>query len=91
MQIFDPRALNKPAEAADAQSIVAEQENDWPSYLRLVQYATLAGDTRTADLAGQKAIDLAKKGEKKDVREQVELAKQPAPTGASGGTSTTGG
>ena len=91
IQIYDVAALNKPAEAAEAASIVAEAENDWPSYLRLVQYASLAGDTRTADLAGQKAIDLAAKGEKKEVTRQVKLAKQPAPAAAGGGTSASGG
>ena len=91
VQIYDVTALNKPDEATKAASVVAESENDWPSYLRVVQYATLAGDTRTADLAGQKAIDLAKKGEKKEVRQQVKLAKQPAATTPGGGAGTDGG
>ena len=55
---------------------MAEADNDAPSYLRLVQYAALAKDTRTVDLATQKAIDLAPKGEKKAVREQATLLKQ---------------
>ena len=84
-------ALNKPDEAKQAATVVAEAENDWPSYLRLVQYATLAKDTRTADLAGQKAIDLASKGEKKEVRQQVKLAKEPLAEAPAGGTTTDGG
>jgi len=88
IQIYDVTALNKPDEAKRAATIVAEAENDWQSYLRLVQYAALAQDTRTADLAGKKAIDLARKGEKKEVRQQVRLAKEQlsgAPAAAGGG------
>jgi hypothetical protein len=84
LQIYDPTALNRPKEATEAARIVAQAENDSASYLRLVQYATLAGDTRTADLAGQKAIDLAPKGEEKVVEDQVKQAKQvaaPTPQG----------
>jgi hypothetical protein len=78
LQIFGQGALNKPKEAQKAASILAEQANDTASYLRLVQYATLAGDTRTADLAGQKAVDLAPKDQKKLVKKQVEALKKAA-------------
>jgi hypothetical protein len=89
-QIYDLPALNQPKEAQRALQIIAEDQNDWESYVRVVQYATLAGDTRTADLAGQKAIDLASKKEKKDVTQQVKLAKQTqAPTGTT--TAPSGG
>ena len=46
------------------------------SYLQLVAYAALAGDTRTADLATQKAVDLAPKDQKKAVKQQAEQLKQ---------------
>jgi hypothetical protein len=75
-RIYDVGALNNPKQAAEALRIVAASSNEPVDYIRLVQYATLAGDTRTADLAGQKAIDLAPKAEKKDVRAQVKQAKQ---------------
>jgi hypothetical protein len=76
LQIYDPSALNKPKEAQRAASILAEAGNDTPSYLRLVSYAARAGDTRTADLAGQKAVDLAPKAQKKLVKKQVEALKK---------------
>ena len=76
LQIYDAAALNKPKEAQKAASILAEAGNDTPSYLRLVSYAARAGDTRTADLAGQKAIDLAPKAQKKLVEKQVEALKK---------------
>jgi hypothetical protein len=75
LQIYDPSALNRPKQAQEAAAIVAEQENDVAAYLRLVQYATLAGDTRTANLAGQKAVDLAPRGQKKAVEAQIKQAK----------------
>ena len=76
LQIYDVGALNKPKDAAKAASILAQAANDAPSYLRLVSYAARAGDTRTADLAGQKAIDLAPKAQKKLVEKQVEALKK---------------
>jgi hypothetical protein len=76
LQIYDVAALNKPKEAQKAASILAQEANDSPSYLRLVSYAARAGDTRTADLAGQKAVDLAPKAQKKLVEKQVEALKK---------------
>ena len=81
LQIYDPNALNRPKEAQEAAALRARVAEDTESYLQLVQYATLAGDTRTADLAGQKAIDLAPKGQKKAARAAVKQAKAP-PQGA---------
>jgi hypothetical protein len=78
LQIFDVGGLNQPKEAQEAASILAEAANDTPSYLRLVLYASRAGDKRTADLAGQKAVDLAPKAQRKLVEKQVELAKKAA-------------
>jgi hypothetical protein len=76
LQIYDVGALNKPKEAQKAASVLAQETNDSPSYLRLVSYAARAGDTRTADLAGQKAVDLAPKAQKKLVEKQVEALKK---------------
>jgi hypothetical protein len=78
LQLYDTGALNKPKEAVKAASILAREVNDTPSYLRLVSYAARAGDTRTADLAGQKAVDLAPKAQKKLVMKQVEALKKSA-------------
>ena len=81
LQVFDPLALNKPKDAQEAARVVAETRNNTNAYLNLVQYAALAGDTRTANLAAQKAIDLAPKDERKEVKAQAEQLKQPQ-TGA---------
>lgn len=76
LQIYDTGALNQPKEAQKVASILAQDMNDTPSYLRLVSYAARAGDTRTADLAGQKAVDLAPKAQRKLVEKQVEALKK---------------
>jgi hypothetical protein len=85
LQIFDVGGLDKPKDAAKAASILAEDANDAPSYLRLVLYASRAGDKRTADLAGQKAVDLAPKAQRKAIEKQVEAAKKAAQQQQPGG------
>ena len=77
LTVYDQTALNEPAEAANAMRIIAEAGNSFQLYLGLVQRAAAAGDTRTADLAAQKAVDLAPKQLKKQVRQQAEAAKAP--------------
>jgi hypothetical protein len=77
LRVYDVAALNQPKEAQKAAAILAEEQNDSTSYLQLVAYAALAGDTRTADLATQKAVDLAPKDQKKAVKQQAERLKQP--------------
>lgn len=76
LQVYDVGGLNKPKEAQKAAAILAEDANDTPSYLRLVSFAARAGDTRTADLAGQKAVDLAPKDQQKLIKKQVEALKK---------------
>ena len=77
LQVYDEGALNRPKEAQTAAAIIAREANDTVSYLNLVQIAVRAGDTRTADLAGQKAIELAPKAQKKAVQQQVKVLKTP--------------
>jgi hypothetical protein len=72
------QALNKPKEAVKAAQITAQAANDSASYLRLVSYAAQAGDTRTADLAAQKAVDLAPKAQKKLIEKQAKAIQKAA-------------
>lgn len=78
LRLYDPGALGRPKEAARAMAIIADASNDFQSYLQLVQYAALAEDERTADLAAQKAEDLAPKNLKKQVRQQAAQLKKAA-------------
>jgi tetratricopeptide (TPR) repeat protein len=77
--------LNDAAKAAGAAEIVADQRNDAQAWIQLVQYATLAGQTRKADLAGQKAIEVAPKKQKKAAKQAVEQAKAAGQSGGAGG------
>jgi hypothetical protein len=78
LQVYDITALNKPKDAQEAAQIIAETENSANAYLALVQYAALAGDERTADLASIKAVDLAPKSQRKQVKLQAEQLKKGA-------------
>jgi hypothetical protein len=78
LRVYDVGALNKPKEAQRAAAIIAEAENDSSSYLQLVAYASLAGDTRTADLATQKAVDLAPEDQRKAVQQNAKQLQQQA-------------
>jgi hypothetical protein len=84
LQVFDPTALNKPKDAEEAAGIVAESQNNSAAYIRLVQYASLAGDKRTVGLASAKALDLAPRGERSTVKAQLKQAKQAAAGSPSG-------
>ncbi len=85
LQVYDVGALNRPKEAQRAAAILAQDSNDVASYLRLVSYAALAGDTRTADLAAKKAVDLAPKAQRKQVEKQAEALQKPPPQQPAGG------
>jgi hypothetical protein len=85
LQVYDVGGLNRPKEAQKAAALIAQESNDVAAYLRLVQYAARAGDTRTADLAAKKAVDLAPKAQRKEVQKQAESLKQPPPGQPAGG------
>jgi hypothetical protein len=93
MQAYGAGALNKPADAAQAAEIVAAARPNAQTYLALTTYAALAGDTRTANLAGQKAVALAPKSQRKLVRKEVNQVKINGAfqAKAKSGTSTSGG
>jgi hypothetical protein len=76
-QVYGEGALDRPKEAQRAVAVIAEQQNDVVSYLTLVDAAARAGDTRTANLAAQKAVDLAPQAQKKQVKQQAEALKKP--------------
>jgi hypothetical protein len=76
--VFDRGGLNQPDKAKEAVRVIAADANDTQTYLLLVQYAAAAGDTRTADLAAQKAVDLAPQRLRKRVERQAERIKTQA-------------
>jgi hypothetical protein len=80
-EMFAPEILNQPKKAQEAAQIVAAKQETSEAYLAVVYYAALAGDTRTADLASQKAVDLAPKDQRKAVKLQAEQLKNPQAAG----------
>jgi tetratricopeptide (TPR) repeat protein len=80
LNVYGPTGLNKPAEAAEAAEILtAAKPRDAQAFLQLATYAALAGQDRKADLAGQKAIDLAPKNQRSTVKQLVKQATQAPP------------
>ncbi|HEX6458570.1 MAG TPA: hypothetical protein VF032_06615 [Thermoleophilaceae bacterium] len=91
-QAYGQAGLNQPANAQKAAEIVAAAQPSSSAYIRVIQYATLAGDKRTADLAAQKALSLAPKGQRSSVQKLVQQAKAVgATTSTQTGNGTTGG
>jgi hypothetical protein len=86
LQAYSEIGLNQAGNATDAAAIYAAAKPSAAAYLRVAQYAQKAGRTAVADRAGQKAIELAPKNQKKLVRQQIQSIKASAATsGASGG------
>lgn len=79
VNVYGPTALNEPAEGADAAEILTAANPTAQGYLQLAQFAAQAGQSRKADLAGKKAIELAPKNQRSTVKRLVEQATQPLP------------
>ena len=78
MIAYSTIGLNRPADGAQAAEIVASAKNNAQAYLQLAGCATAAGQTRKADLAGQRAIALAPKAQRSVAKQQVKAAKSPS-------------
>jgi hypothetical protein len=76
--------------AATATELIAADKPTPNNYIALVQYATLAGQTSKADLAGQKAVSLAPKKQRKSIQQQVAAAKAAGQSQAGGGAASGG-
>jgi hypothetical protein len=94
LQAYSQAGLNKPAQAKQAAEIFSEAHPSSNAYINVVLYAALAGDTRTAKLAGQKALQLAPKSQRSSVKtliKQAEAAGATSTSGATGASGATGG
>ncbi len=85
LQVYGEFGLNQPREAVTAAQIVAEDDESSAAFLALARYAALAGDERKADLAGKRAIALAKPSQRKVVKEQVQALEAAVAVQKSGG------
>jgi hypothetical protein len=81
LALFDTGGLNQPARATEAARVVAAANNDSQTYLLLTQKAVAAGDKRTAQLAAQKAVDLAPAGQRKQVEKLAKQLQKSTPSG----------
>jgi len=98
LQAYAEGALNKADKAAQAAELIANARPSAQAYLTLTAYAAKAGQTRKAELAGLKAVDLAPKAQKKLVKKQVAIARAQGQgispndvTPSTGGSSTSSG
>ncbi len=94
-QMFSEFGLNKPEKAVRAQEILIEgnPQAGYGDYAQLAAFAYQAGQTRKGDLASRKAIELAPKDQKAEVRASIEQIKaqmaSAAAQGATGGATPT--
>jgi hypothetical protein len=79
INVYGPTGLNKAAEGAEAAEIVTTAKPTAQGYLQLAQFAAQAGQSRKADLAGKKAIQLAPKNQRSTVKQLVKSATQAVP------------
>jgi len=70
--------LNQPTGAARTAEIIATDANTAAAYIRWAACSTLAGQTRKATLAGQRAIQLANKAQKAAAKQEVKGATSAA-------------
>jgi len=76
VQAFGPAGLARYSDATAAQEIVtSSQPASAALYARLAVFAYAAGQTRTGDLASQKAVSLAPKAQKKTLQQELAAAK----------------
>ena len=76
VQAFGPQGLNKLDKAVGAMELVIEERGESAGlYAQLAQLAYLAGQTRKGDLSADKAVELADKDEKQQLKSQLEQAK----------------
>jgi hypothetical protein len=71
-------SLGDAVRAVRAQEVVAEERNSAGTYATLAQLAYQAGQTRTGDLAADKALDLTEPDMRESLRGQLDAFKQAA-------------
>ena len=85
VQAFSPLGLNRPQAGVAAAEIVADARPSAQTYYQLAVFAYAAKQSRKAELAGRKAVELAPKAQRAAVKSQVDAAKSnggfPSATG----------
>jgi hypothetical protein len=78
IQAYSQAGLNEPAKAVRAQEIITEARPRDATFANLAVFAYQAGQTRKGDLARQRALDLADKDERNQLKSDIDAAKQQA-------------
>jgi hypothetical protein len=79
VQAFSEVGLNEPDKAVGAQEIILDRrEPTGPLYVQLAALAYQAGQTRKAELASKKAIELTPKDDREQIKAQLEAARTAA-------------
>jgi tetratricopeptide (TPR) repeat protein len=81
------QALNQPADGVRAAEIAADAQPNANNFFTLAVFAYQAGQTRKADLASRRAVQLTPAAQRKQVRDLLAQIKQN-PTGQQQGTGT---
>lgn len=90
LQAYSEAGLAQPGNAAQAAEVVAAARPSPSAYIALANAASKAGQTRVSKLAGQKAVELAPKGQKQLVKKQVAIAQAQAQINSQDVTPSTG-
>jgi tetratricopeptide (TPR) repeat protein len=89
VQAFGQAGLNEPAKAVTAMEVVVDnREATGPLYVQLAALAYEAGQTRKAELASKKALQLTPKDDREQIKAQLQAARTAA-SAALGDSSTT--
>ena len=90
VQAYDTAALNEPAKGMRAMQIITADQNppNYNLFAQLAQLAYRAHDLRTAQLAGDRAISLAPKDQRKALRSALDTLKTQATTPQTGQATT---
>jgi tetratricopeptide (TPR) repeat protein len=87
VQAFGQAGLNEPDKAISAFEIyLASQRPTAPLYTQYASFAYQAGDTRKAELASKKALSLASKDDKEQIKAELQAARAQAALQASSST-----
>jgi cytochrome c-type biogenesis protein CcmH/NrfG len=95
VQAFGPQGLNKPDKAVNALEIMIDNRTPTPQlYVQLAALAYEAKQTRKAELASAKALKLAPKDDREQIKAQLQSARAAVsavadPSSVTGGTATT--
>ena len=90
VQAYDTAALNEPAKGMRAMQIITADQKppNYNLFAQLAQLAYRAHDLRTAQLAGDRAISLAPKDQRKALRSALDTLKTQATTPQTGQATT---